>query len=146
MNLIRYQRSPRTDFSKAWSQLSTLSQDLDQVFDFSPFFASSRWSPALDVYQDNDQFTVVVDLPGMKKEEIGISFHDGTLTLSGERKQEEIKGERAERFHGQFERNVTFPGKIDSAKVNATYQDGILKVTLPKTEETKPKEIKISVD
>jgi HSP20 family protein len=89
----------------------------------------------------------VIELPGMRKEDIDISLHDGTLTISGERKREINNGEtaqRTERYVGTFRRSITLPTRVDAGKVSATYQDGILKVTLPKAEEAKPKQIKVS--
>jgi len=89
----------------------------------------------------------VVELPGMRREDIEISLHDGTLTISGERKRETSNGERAERterYIGKFRRSVTLPTRVDANKVSATYRDGILTVTLPKAEEAKPKQIPVS--
>ena len=89
----------------------------------------------------------VVELPGMRKEDIDISLHDGTLTISGERKRESTGGEKAqrtERYVGTFRRSIALPTRVDADKVTATYQDGILKVTLPKAEEAKPKQIQVS--
>ncbi len=107
------------------------------------------WSPALDLYQNADNVVAVVELPGMRKEEIEISLHDGTLTISGERKSESVEGEkseRTERVAGKFRRTVTLPTRVESDKVNATYRDGILTVTLPKAEDAKPKQIQVNVN
>jgi HSP20 family protein len=90
---------------------------------------------------------VVAEVPGLKKDDIELSLHGGVLTISGERKQDK-KGEegyRNERFFGRFQRSVTLPTSVDGNKVKATYQDGILKVVLPKAEEAKPKQIDVSV-
>ena len=153
MNIIRYHNQGRSDLAQAFDRFAVLRGELDRLFDssFGPAFRTpgsfSRWNPALDVYQDKDQFTVVAELPGLKKEDIELSLHDGVLTISGERKQEK-KGEegyRNERFFGRFQRSVTLPSSVDGNKVKATYQDGILKVVLPKAEEAKPKQIEVSV-
>jgi HSP20 family protein len=153
MNIIRYHNQGRSDLAQAFDRFAVLRGELDRLFDssFAPAFrtpgSSNRWTPALDVYQDKDQFTVVAELPGLKKEDIELSLHDGVLTISGERKQEK-KGEEGyknERFFGRFQRSVTLPSSVDSDKVRATYQDGILKVVLPKAEEAKPKQIEVSV-
>ena len=109
----------------------------------------SGWTPALDVYEDKDHFIVKAELPGMKKEDIEVSFHDGGLSISGERKSETKEGEnaeRTERFSGKFRRSITLPTRVESSKVSAVYKDGILTVTLPKAEEAKPKQIQVSVD
>ena len=105
--------------------------------------------PALDLYEDKDNFVLKAELPGMKKEEIDISLHEGVLTLSGERK-EERKEEgadtyRSERYYGRFHRTIALPSAVNGEKVSASYKDGILTVTLPKTEEAKPKQIPINV-
>jgi HSP20 family protein len=153
MNIIRYHNQGRSDLAQAFDRFAVLRGELDRLFDssFAPAFrtpgSSNRWTPALDVYQDKDQFTVVAELPGLKKEDIELSLHDGVLTISGERKQEK-KGEEGyknERFFGRFQRSVTLPSSVDGDKVRATYQDGILKVVLPKAEEAKPKQIEVSV-
>ena len=83
----------------------------------------------------------------MRKEDIEISLHDGTLTISGERKRESAnaeQAERTERYVGTFRRSITLPTRVDANKVNASYRDGILTVTLPKAEEVKPKQIQVS--
>jgi HSP20 family protein len=105
------------------------------------------WSPALDLYESGDHFVALVELPGMRKEVIDISLHDGTLTIGGERKGESNNGEtaqRTERYVGTFRRSIALPTLVDASKVSATYQDGILKVTLPKAEEARPKQIQVS--
>jgi HSP20 family protein len=126
---------------------------MDRLFDssFGPFFRTSTsfsgWSPALDVYQDKDHFTVVAELPGFKKDQIELSLHQGALTISGERKQENAdkEGVRSERYFGRFQRTVTLPAPVNADQVRASFQDGILKVELPKAEEAKPKQIEVSV-
>ena len=85
----------------------------------------------------------------MRKEDIEISLHDGTLTISGERKHEGLNGEnaeRTERYVGKFRRSMTLPARVDASKVTATYRDGILTVTLPKAEEAKPKQIPVHAE
>jgi len=155
MRLTRWQRPEIT----AWNpfrQLSTLREEIDRLFE-SPLSALtegtqpflSGWLPAVDLYQDKDNFTVKAELPGMKKEEIDISLHDGVLTLSGERKSEQKYDTaevcRSERFLGRFQRTLSLPSLVETEKVKATYKDGILTVVLPKVEEAKPKQIEINV-
>ena len=109
----------------------------------------SGWTPAIDLYEDKDNVFVKAELPGMNKEDIEVSFHNGTLSVSGERKSEkkheDAKVYRAERFFGRFQRAVTLPTPVAADKVKAQYQDGILTITLPKTEEAKPKHIDVNV-
>lgn len=157
MNLIRYQ-SPEWTMWPTLDRLSSLRNDLDTLFDMPAFGSFGRagqlfsgWSPALDLYQNNDNVVALVELPGMKKEDIEISLHDGTLTISGERKDESTNGngdshkaERSERYLGKFRRSISLPVRVDANKVNATYRDGILTVTLPKAEEAKPKQIRVN--
>ena len=151
--LTRWQRP-----DVAWptfGKLSTLRDEIDRLFE-APLAEFARgaqllsgWSPAWDVFEDKDNVIVKVELPGMKKDEIEVSLHDGTLTISGERKsQSDGNGEsatRTERFTGKFRRSITLPTRVDANKVNATYKDGILTITLPKAEEAKPKQIQVNV-
>jgi HSP20 family protein len=150
MNLIRIQRP------EAWvspfDRLTNLRDEINRLFDVpygdlgreTEFFTG--WSPALDVYEDKDNLIVKAELAGLKKEEIELSLHDNTLTISGERKERaEKEGEvsRSERFFGRFQRTVTLPKPVDANKVNARYKDGILTITLSKTEESKPRQIEV---
>lgn len=152
MNMIRWQRPSLTTWPSL-GRLSDLRDEIDRLFD-SPLGEFTRashllsgWTPALDLHEDKDKFLLKVELPGMKKEDIEISLHDGSLTISGERKGEEKFEDaevcRAERFVGRFQRTVSLPAPVDPEKVQAQYRDGILVVTLPKTEEAKPRQIKI---
>jgi HSP20 family protein len=152
MNLIRYQYPQM----KTWSpvdRLATLRDEMDRLFDFTlparDTGLFSGWSPALDVHDEKDNLVVQVELPGMKKNDIDISLHDGVLTVSGERKseREEKEGEtfRSERYFGKFQRSLTLPSQVDSDKVRAAYKDGVLTVSLPKAEAAKPKQIAVNV-
>lgn len=154
MTLIRYQAPELEPWSPA-DRWSNLRDEINSFFEL-PFRSSfaragqlfTGWSPALDLYQSNDNLIAVVELPGMRKEDIEISLHDGTLTISGERKREsssnDDKAERTERYIGTFRRSIALPTRVDANKVSATYRDGILTVTLPKAEEVKPKQIQVS--
>jgi Molecular chaperone (small heat shock protein) len=154
MTLIRYQAPELAPWSAA-DRWSNLRDELNSFFEM-PFWSSfaragqlfTGWSPALDLYQSNDNVVAVIELPGMRKEDIEISLHDGALTISGEHKQESNsnaeKAERTERYVGRFRRSIALPTRVDAGKVSATYRDGILTVTLPKAEEVKPKQIQVS--
>jgi len=133
-------------------RLTDLRDELDRLFEAPAARASEflGWSPAFDVYEEKDNFVVKAELPGMKKEDINVSFHDGSLVISGER-QNETRNEgtevyRAERFFGKFQRVVTLPATVAADKVKAQYKDGILTITLPKSEEAKPKQIEVNVN
>jgi HSP20 family protein len=143
----------------AWpgfGRLSSLRDELDRLFD-SPWTELARtsqllsgWTPALDLYEDKDNFVVKAELPGMKREDLEVSLHEGSLSISGERKSEEKHAEaevyRTERFFGRFQRTVTLPTAVAADKVKAAYKDGVLTITLPKTEEAKPKHIGVNVN
>ena len=90
---------------------------------------------------------MVVELPGLKKEEIEISLHDDTLTISGERRREESNEQEflTERSYGKFQRSFILPTAIDAEKVKASYKDGLLQVVLPKAEEAKLKQIEVAL-
>jgi len=155
MSLIRYQ-TPELSTWNPFDRFSTLRDEMNRLFDLTaPNYGVREdrllgvWSPALDVFQDKDHVFVRCELPGMKKEDIDISLHEGTLTISGERKQErEVKegdGYRSERFFGRFHRSITLPVPVKADGVSAQYKDGILAITLAKAEEAKAKHIAVQV-
>jgi HSP20 family protein len=104
----------------------------------------------LEVREEPSAYVIHADVPGVRKEDLQLSLHDDVLTLSGERKQEkEVKeGEvfRSERAYGRFQRAVSVPKPVDAAKVTAAYKDGVLTITLPKTDAAKPRTIDISAN
>ena len=131
-----------------------LRNELNRLFD-NPLSELARsteffnvWVPPLDLYEDKDQLTVKVEVPGMKKEDIALSVHEGALSISGERKEqnghEDSETYRSERLYGKFNRTVTLPSPVAVEKIKASYKDGILTVTLPKTEEAKPRQIEVN--
>jgi HSP20 family protein len=142
MKLMQYTRS-----GLGWptfGRLASLQDELNRLFDSTV----EGWAPALDVHEDKDSYTVRVELPGMKREEIEVSLQDDALVISGERKAEERKEDtevhRQERYYGKFSRTLSFPTAVAGDKVKATYKDGVLGITVPKAEEAKPKQINIS--
>ena len=141
---------------QGFGRLTDLRDEIDRLFE-SPLAELARtlailsgWTPALDLYEDKDNLVVKVELPGMKREDIDVSLHEGSLSISGERKSEEKHQDadvyRTERFFGRFQRTVTLPTPVAADKVKAQYKDGILTITLPKTEEAKPKHIDVNVN
>jgi HSP20 family protein len=108
------------------------------------------WAPLVDITEDDKEFLVKAELPGLKKEEVKVTVEEGVMTISGERKVEKEektkKYHRVERSYGKFERSFTLPDKADGTKVNAEFKDGVLQVHLPKTEKpaSKAQEVKIS--
>jgi HSP20 family protein len=141
MKLMQYTRPGLA----AFGGLANLQDELERLFE-SPLQAS--WTPALDVHEDKDSYNIRVELPGMKREEIEVSIQDNSVTISGERKAEEVKEgterHRQERFYGKFSRALSLPTAVDGNKVKASYKDGVLTVTLPKVEEAKPRQITVS--
>jgi HSP20 family protein len=106
--------------------------------------------PLADIKEDEDKYTVTLETPGIDKKDLKITMKDNSLLVEGEKKEEEKKEEkesylRVERSYGNFRRVFNFGSKLDSKKVNADFKDGILTVTLPKTEKEKPKEIEVKV-
>ena len=144
MKLARRQSTwaPFRDFGR-------LREDLERFLG-TPYETSTDmwgWGPAVDLYEDKDQFTVKCEIPGIKKEDLDISVEGNTLSVCGERKyeQEERPGEayHTERYYGRFQRTITLPQTVNANKVNAAYKDGVLTISLPKTEEGRRKQIPI---
>jgi len=136
-----------------FGRLTDLRDEIDRLFE-APLAELTRssqilsgWVPAVDLYEDKDHIYVRVELAGMKKEDIELSIHNGSLSISGERKGEEPAKEaevyRAERFFGRFQRTIALPTAVAADKAKAQYQDGILTVTVPKAEEAKPRHIEL---
>lgn len=155
MTLLRWQR-PESPRWMPFQQLSGLREEIDRLFEsplipfagVQPFFGG--WCPAVDLYEDKDNLSFRCELPGMKKEEIEISLHEGVLTVTGERKQDvrhaNAETHRSERFTGRFQRSINLPAPVDADKIKATYKDGILTVLLPKAAEARPKQIQVKGD
>jgi HSP20 family protein len=106
------------------------------------------WVPPVDIYETADKAVVVkVELPEMKREDIKVMFENDTLTIEGERKFEAAvdreQYHRIERGYGAFRRSFTLPASVDASNVQASYEEGVLTVTLPRREEARPKQIKI---
>jgi len=150
MNVIRY----RT-VDPGWStfdSLFSLRNELSRLLS-SPWGEMDRqaeffhdWAPAVDVLEDKNNLYVTAELPGMKKEDIAISLQEGVLSLTGERKEREHKEEqvhRSDNWSGRFHRTLTLPKPVAADKVKANYRDGVLTVTLPKPEETQPRQIAV---
>jgi len=161
MNMTKWQRPDFWGLSPV-RRMASLRDEVDNLFNLTFGRLSGSlaepergsqflegWFPAVDVYEDKDNLLVRAELPGMKKEDIEISLHEGFLTLSGERKgqekQEGAETYRSERWLGRFHRTISLPCSVVPDKITATYTDGILTVSLPKAEEAKPKHIAISV-
>jgi HSP20 family protein len=110
---------------------------------------TSSFAPAVDVYEDEHKVTLKIEVPGIDEKEIDVRLENNTLTVHGERKIEKEEKEenyrRVERQYGSFTRTFTLPQTVDTESVSANYDKGVLKITLPKKAEAKPKQIKVSV-
>ncbi len=109
----------------------------------------TEWAPLVDIVEDDTQYVIKAELPGLKKEEIKVGVQDDVLTISGERQYEkeekDKKFHRVERAHGSFARSFTIPQNSDGEKVSAEFKDGMLQVHLPKTETVQSKQIEVAV-
>jgi HSP20 family protein len=140
----------RSDF---FGDLTDMQQEMNRLFD--EFFGERRagvtegqWMPAVDVSETDTELMVRAELPGMTHDDIEVNLQDNVLTLKGEKKQEKKEDKenfhRLERSYGSFTRSFSLPAGVTQEDIKASFKDGILKVSLPKTEEVKPKKIAIS--
>ncbi len=139
-----------------FSELDEITRPFEDIFGRSGWPTTWRrapaaelgWVPSIEVFEKEDKFVVRAELPGMKEDDIDISVVGDTLTLRGERKAEsEVKEEDyycCERSYGSFSRSITVSSNVDAKKIEASYEDGVLEVTLPKVAEVKPKKITVS--
>ena len=136
-------------------ELNDLQSEMNRVFDtYSRRSGSAEtgtaWSPAVDVYEDENNFVIFTELPGLTKDDIELHLENRTLTIRGERKLD--KNYEAENFHqrerflGRFARSFTLPSTINQEKINAHFKDGVLEVVLPKAEEVKSKMIPVNAN
>jgi HSP20 family protein len=139
-------------------ELGTIQSEMNRLFNTffdSPAGASNgatparRWIPAIDLVEGEHEFTLRVDLPGVAEEDVSIELEDNVLTVSGERKAEHQERRdgyyRLERASGAFSRSLTLPEGVDAAAVRASFDRGVLDVTIPKPEQRKPRKVAISV-
>ncbi len=112
-------------------------------------YENAVWSPLTDISENKDNYILKMDLPGIDKKDVKISYSDGQLYINGERKQEkedkDSKYHRVERSYGKYYRSFTLPAKIKESAIDAEFKDGQLTITVPKSEEAKPKELEIKV-
>jgi HSP20 family protein len=144
MALVNIQKKDRGD-------LARLHRDMDDLFgaflgDWPVLSHRTIW-PAIDIADDENEIVVKAEVPGCKAEDIDISVHGNTLTISGEKKAEEEKKEKGyyhlERSYGSFRREIGLPDDVDPDKVEASCKNGILTVTLPKSEKAKATKVKV---
>ncbi|GBD02705.1 Spore protein SP21 [bacterium HR18] len=136
------------------AELRRLQQEMDRLFD--TFFGREAeateeapvvWVPRADLAETEDAYLIHLDLPGMNKEELSITYQDGTLAVSGERKtetkEEKANFVRLERSYGRFYRSFTLPKAVDDKRIEAKYENGVLTIRLPKAEASKARRIEI---
>lgn len=143
MNMIKFD---------PFRELRTLNDEMNKLFNVVPAvergeFARGAWSPSVDIFEDQDRLIVEAELPGMKREDFEISVENNILTLKGERKfEKKTEGDnyhRVERSYGSFTRQFTLPQTITADGATADFDNGVLRVALPKREETKARKIEI---
>lgn len=158
MTLIRWK--PMSDISR-WSPVTDLTaefvnmqKEIDRMFDrfrggIADTSGTADLSPSVDIVENDNDFTLNAELPGVQKEDVKITVNDGVLTIRGEKKQErEVKEDRyrrLERTFGSFERAFTLPTTVQSDKIAAGFANGVLTITIPKAEQAKAKEIEVKV-
>lgn len=148
MNLIKW---------NPFSELEDISGRLNQIFGRSAASATAGhevmkvadWAPSVDISETDQAFLIKAEIPGVKKEDVKVTVDNGILTIQGERKMEkEEKGKtfhRIERSYGSFVRGFRVPAGVDDSKAKAEFKDGMINVTLPKSEKAKTKSVEIAV-
>lgn len=141
-----------TPFFTSRNLTSDLWREMDRMFDHFtppglPVYDEREFSPASELMEEENHYLLSMDLPGMKKEDIKIEVADGTLVISGERKNAKHNDtnqvHRYEKTYGSFKRSFVLPNTIDAEKVEARYEDGVLELYLPKTEVAQVRKIEV---
>ena len=145
MALVPVKKRVRGDLTGLHEEMDDLINSFFGGWDM-PFFERSRF-PVIDIADNENEVVVKAEVPGCKADDIDISVHGNTLTISGEKKQEEEKKEKGyyhlERSYGSFRRDLNIPADVDTSKVEAVCKDGILTITLPKAEKAKAIKVKV---
>jgi HSP20 family protein len=143
---------PFREFSTLQDRLNRMNRLFRESFnDAGPdeSLTTSSFAPAVDVYEDEHNVTLKIEVPGIDEKDIDVRIENNTLTVHGERKIEKEEKEenyrRVERQYGSFTRTFNLPTTVDAEKVSANYDKGVLKIALPKKAEAKPKQIKVNV-
>jgi HSP20 family protein len=137
-----------------WGAMPRLQEEINRLFGNSrendSSSATATWVPPVDIHEYGDRFELYVDLPGVDSSAVELTLDGGILTLSGERREqqvtrngEDLQGRRIERGHGHFHRRFVLPDTADGEKVNATGKNGVLTVTIPKQVRAMPRRIQI---
>ncbi len=151
MGLVKWKNKSLYD---PWNDFRSLQNEINELFDADRFqgytgLFDRNFSPALDVTESENEYSVICELPGIEQKDIDLSIASNVLTIKGTKKdeKEEKKGKyyRKESWSGSFQRTLPLPVSVNTEKINAELKDGILKITLPKKEDSKPKSINVSV-
>ena len=145
MTIVRY--DPFRDLRTLQEEVNRLfSTNLTRAFG-DEGIGRGAWAPSVDIYENKDQIVLEDELPGMKQEDFDLSIENNVITLRGERKFEKTDEtdnyHRVERSYGSFTRSFTLPQTVSAEGANADYSNGVLRVTLPKREETKARRIEV---
>lgn len=146
MNVVKY--DPFRDLRNLQDEMTRLFTGGRPVLLGQEEMANGAWVPSVDIFEDKEKLTLEAELPGMKREDFEISVENNVITLSGERKFEKrTEGDnyhRVERSYGSFTRSFTLPQTVTADGATAEFENGVLRVSLPKREETKARKIEIS--
>ena len=138
------------DWSALERELNNVWSGFEQAFSNADCKSERKGDrvPSTDISEDENNFYLSLDLPGVKKEDLKINFNDGKLKVSAERKSEKAEKtfHQRERSFGNFSRSFTLPEKIEEEKIIADFKDGELLITIPKSEDAKPKDVEIKIN
>ena len=145
-----YRWRPGFDFSQMQREMNRIFDEYYHQSKGEEEPTGSAWRPNVDIVEHENEIVLVAELPGVSRKDIRLSVSKGVLTLGGEKQPPELAKDDClhctERFFGPFERKFTLPTTVAEEKIKADFKDGILKISLPKAEEAKPKEIEIKAD
>jgi len=140
----------RRDFSTLQDRMNRIARETFSPERSDEALTTSNFAPPVDVYEDEHNITLKIEVPGIDEKEINISIENNTLTVHGERRFEKDEKEenfhRVERMYGSFTRSFTLPNTVETEQVTAHYEKGVLKIRLAKKAEAKPKLIKVNVE
>ncbi len=148
MTITRWRPSREMRSCNALFDYSPMSRMLEEFFGTDRGEGAMFWGPNVDIVNNADSYEILAELPGVRPEDVKISLNNNVLTISGEKKQEfkedqETNVIRTERCYGRFERSFSLPTTVQSDKVRATFDHGVLRIILPKAEQAKSRQINI---
>lgn len=151
MAVTRYTGRRRSPFLSSWGELENLSSRLNRIFDESwgEETNGGRWVPAVNVEESGDELLLTAEMPGMSQDDIELEIENNVLTIRGEKREEREEGSEERRYHvwerryGSFQRSFTLPRSVQADDITADFEDGVLHVRMPKSEEAKGRKIQI---